>query len=149
LGSYSAIQAGRKAGSHSVIHSVSQPVSQSVISSISHFVSQSVCLHSLHNGSPNRDPPCCTMRAEDSFVTFVYAIKISQQFRHFGIPLTVVFPRGAREPANNKGCGPLPYKGWRHVAQASLITSLCIYIFSINDQQKRKQSRHTFTRQTA
>jgi len=25
-----------------------------------------------------------------------------------GVPFIVVFPRAAREPAHNEGCGPLP-----------------------------------------
>jgi hypothetical protein len=41
------------------------------------------------------------------FVNYMYNIKITQQFKRLGIPLDVIFPRAAREPAHNNGCGPL------------------------------------------
>ena len=39
------------------------------------------------------------MRHAATLVHYVYAINISQEFKWLGIPLAVIFPRAAREPA--------------------------------------------------
>lgn len=54
-------------------------------------------------------PPGCIMRPVDPFANSVYTVKISQQSRHLGTPLTVIFPpHAARDPAHDKWCGPVP-----------------------------------------
>jgi hypothetical protein len=65
----------------------------------------------VNYGSPTSSPPGCIMRPAATFVNYFYTIKITQ-FRWLGVPLTVIFPRVAREPAHNKRCGLLPRKGW-------------------------------------
>jgi hypothetical protein len=39
------------------------------------------------------------MQHAATFVHCVYTINISQEFKWLGIPLAVIFPRAAREPA--------------------------------------------------
>jgi hypothetical protein len=60
-----------------------------------------------------------------TFVNYVSPIKITQYFRRLNIPL-VIFPRAARKPAHNNGCGPLRYKGWtpgvQRIAELVLLT---------------------------
>jgi hypothetical protein len=41
----------------------------------------------------------------------VLTTKIQQYFRKLGMPLIVICPREAREPARNNRCGPVLYKG--------------------------------------
>lgn len=53
----------------------------------------------LGHGSPTRGPSGCIMRHAATFAHYVYAINISQEFKWLGIPLAVIFPRAAREPA--------------------------------------------------
>ena len=52
-------------------------------------------------------------RPATTFANCVYTIKITDQFRRLGIPLIVICPRAALEPAHSKTCGSLPYKDWR------------------------------------
>jgi len=47
-----------------------------------------------------------------SFLHGVYNIIITQQFRQFGTPLTVMFPCGACELAYSNGSDPLLYRIW-------------------------------------
>jgi hypothetical protein len=52
------------------------------------------------------------MRLAATFLNYVYALKITQQFRRLGIPSIVIFLRAARKPAYNNGRGLLSLKGW-------------------------------------
>jgi hypothetical protein len=56
------------------------------------------------HGSVTCGPPGCITRPVTAFANCLYTIKISQQFRQAGTPL-VSFPRAARDPADNNGCG--------------------------------------------
>lgn len=38
------------------------------------------------------------------------AVSMTQQFRHVAVPLIVILPRSALQPAQNNGCGLLPQK---------------------------------------
>lgn len=61
------------------------------------------------HGSPTRGPPACTKQPEATFVNYVRiyvcTIKITQHFRRFGIPLTVIFLSTAHDPARNNRRG--------------------------------------------
>jgi len=61
----------------------------------------------LEHGYPTCSPPGGIMRPAATFVNCAYTIQITQQFRRLGIPLITIFPRAARGPAHNNGCGPL------------------------------------------
>jgi len=43
-----------------------------------------------------------------TIVNYVCTIRITQQFGQLVIPLIVIFPRAAHEPAHSSGCGQLP-----------------------------------------
>ena len=47
------------------------------------------------------------MRPAATFANYVPAIKITQYFWRLGIQLAAGFQRETREPARNKGCGPV------------------------------------------
>jgi hypothetical protein len=53
-------------------------------------------------------PPGCITWLAATFVNCVCTITIIQQFRRLGIPIAVIFPRAAREPAHSNGRVPLP-----------------------------------------
>ena len=61
------------------------------------------------------------IRPAATFVNCVQNIKITQQFRWLGIPLTVSFRQGARVKAYNNGCGPLQWKVWKPLAENLLL----------------------------
>lgn len=67
---------------------------------------------SLRHRSSTRGPPGRIMRLAATFLNYVYALKITQQFRRLGIPSIVIFLRAARKPAYNNGRGLLSLKGW-------------------------------------
>ena len=45
----------------------------------------------LRRGSPTHGLPCCIMPPAATFVDSVYTLKITQQLRQLGIPLTIIF----------------------------------------------------------
>ena len=54
------------------------------------------------------NPPRCIMQPAATFVNYVHIIKITQKFRQFSTPLTVIFSYVVREPTHNNGHDPLP-----------------------------------------
>jgi len=65
--------------------------------------------HLLSYGvSATRRPSDCTMQPLTKLVNYIYNTRILKYCRWFGLPLIVIFPRAAREPAHNNGCFPLP-----------------------------------------
>jgi len=60
--------------------------------------------NTLKHGSSTRGPPNRIVRPTTTFVNYVSTIKVTQSFRCSGVPLAVIFPRAASEPAPNNGC---------------------------------------------
>ena len=50
----------------------------------------------------------------------ICTIKVKRELKQLRIPRTVVFPRAAREPGHNDGCGPLPEKSLETCGLASV-----------------------------
>ena len=67
----------------------------------------------VRHGSPTRGQPVCIIRPAATFVRALCteaAVSMTQQFRRSAIPLTVIMPRSALQPAQNNRRGPLPQK---------------------------------------
>jgi len=62
----------------------------------------------LYRVPPTRGPPGYIKRSAATFVNDVNITKFSRLIRQLCIPLTVIFPLEAREPAHNNKCSPLP-----------------------------------------
>ena len=59
-------------------------------------------------GFPTRGPPICIVRPASIYVNCEYTTEFTEYFRRLGVPITAIFSRAAREPAQNNGRGPLP-----------------------------------------
>lgn len=84
-----------------------------------------------------RGPPGCIMRPAATFVNYFHTIKITQ-FRWFGIPLTVIFPRAARQPAHNNRCGLLPRKGW-----TPMFVNKVVFLWHVCTISVKRRSDHS------
>jgi hypothetical protein len=66
-------------------------VQQTAGAAILYFFSDGSCkIFVLNHGSPSHGPPDCIMQPAATFVNYVHTIKITQNFRQFGITLIVI-----------------------------------------------------------
>jgi hypothetical protein len=75
------------------------------------------------------------MQPAATFVNYAYSIKTTQYFRWLYIPLTLIFTRAAREPANNNVCGACHKKVWRPMMWSVRYFCPIVTTFGISQQK--------------
>jgi hypothetical protein len=68
-------------------------------------------VHNAGHGSPTRGPPSSVMRSAANLFIMQILQNVHSHLGSWVYHLFSVFPRAARERADNNGCGALPCKG--------------------------------------